>query len=258
MVERIVQVLGDFLKLFCDRPQGAVILKTLGAIPEDESIRAIAYLLIREPLATEAGKILLAAGRRAILPLMGILDISEDRQMRMRILDLLTEIGGEATDLIAKRLEDDRWYVRRNAVLLLSRVGDAATMSTLLSYLRDRDVRVRLEAVRGVTALGKEDAEEALMDVLGDKDFRFKQEVVQSLGKIGGKKAMLALTMMLDRRSLFGGGERDEVRLAAVRALGEIKDPGAEATLRRLLKDRNADIQKAAEESLEKMGVKIE
>jgi HEAT repeat protein len=68
---------------------------------------------------------------------------------------------------------------------------------------------------------------------------------------------MLALTMMLDRRSLFGGGERDEVRLAATRALGEIKDPGAEGTLRRLLKDRNPNIQDAARDSLKKIGVDV-
>ena len=257
MVERIVEALGDFLRLFSDRPQGAVLLKTLGNIPEDEALRAIAYILIRETLSGEAQKILLSSGRRAVLPLMGILDISEDRVMRMRLLDVLTQIGKEATDLIAKRLEDDRWYVRRNVCLLLARVGDQATMSVLLPCLKDRDPRVRIEAVKGISDLGKQDAEEALIDAMSDKDYQVKEEVVRNLGRVGEKKAMLALTMMLDRRSLFGGGERDEVRLAATRALGEVKDPGAEGTLRRLLKDRNPNIQDAAKESLKKIGVDV-
>jgi HEAT repeat protein len=257
MVERIVEVLGDFLRLFSDRPQGALLLKTLGNIPEDEALRAIAYILIREPLSGEAQKILLASGRRAVLPLMGILDISEDRVMRMRLLDVLTQIGKEATDLIAKRMEDDRWYVRRNVCLLLARVGDQATMSVLLPCLKDRDPRVRIEAVKGISDLGKQDAEEALIDAMSDKDYQVKEEVVRNLGRVGEKKAMLALTMMLDRRSLFGGGERDEVRLAATKALGEVKDPSAEGTLRRLLKDRNPNIQDAAKESLKKIGVDV-
>ena len=257
MVERIVEALGDFLRLFSDRPQGAVLLKTLGNIPEDEALRAIAYILIRETLSGEAQKILLASGRRAVLPLMGILDISEDRVMRMRLLDVLTQIGKEATDLIAKRLEDDRWYVRRNVCLLLARVGDQATMSMLLPCLKDRDPRVRIEAVKGISDLGKQDAEEALIDAMSDKDYQVKEEVVRNLGRVGEKKAMLALTMMLDRRSLFGGGERDEVRLAATKALGEVKDPGAEGTLRRLVKDRNPNIQDAAKESLKKIGVDV-
>ena len=257
MVERIVEALGDFLRLFSDRPQGAVLLKTLGNIPEDEALRAIAYILIREPLSGEAHKILLASGRRAVLPLMGILDISEDRVMRMRLLDVLTQIGKEATDLIAKRLEDDRWYVRRNACLLLARVGDKATMSVLLPCLKDRDPRVRIEAVKGISDLGKQDAEEALIDAMSDKGYQVKEEVIRNLGRVGEMKAMLALTMMLDRRSLFGGGERDEVRLVATRALGEVKDPGAEGTLRRLLKDRNPNIQDAAKESLKKIGVDV-
>lgn len=257
MVERIVEVMGDFLRLFSDRPQGALLLKSLANFPEDEAIRAIAFVLIREPLAGEAQKVLLACGRRAVLPLMGILDISEDRIMRMRILDILTQIGHDATDLIVKRLEDDRWYVRRNACLILARVGEHAMMSMLLPCLKDRDTRVRIEAIRGVSILGKADAEEALIDVMSDKDHQVKEEVVENLGKVGGKKAMLALTMMLDRRSLFGGGERDEVRLAAARALGKIKDAGSEGTLRRLLKDRNTELRSAAKESLAKIGVDV-
>jgi len=160
-----------------------LLLKTLGNIPEDEALRAIAYILIRETLSGEAQKILLASGRRAVLPLMGILDISEDRVMRMRLLDVLTQIGKEATDLIAKRLEDDRWYVRRNVCLLLARVGDQATMSVLLPCLKDRDPRVRIEAVKGISDLGKQDAEEALIDAMSDKDYQVKEEVVRNLGQ---------------------------------------------------------------------------
>jgi len=47
------------------------------------------------------------------------------------------------------------------------------------------------------------------------------------------------------------------VRLAATRALGEVMDPGAEGTLRRLLKDRNPNIQDAAKDSLKKIGVDV-
>jgi len=255
LVERIVKVLGDFLKLFSERPQGRLLLELLGHIPEDEAIRAIGYILIREHLAQEAQKILVASGQRSILPLMGILDISEDRIMRMRLVEVLSQVGKGATDVIGKRLEDNRWYVRRNVCLILARVGDRETMSMLLPCLKDRDVRVRIEALKGIASLGKADSEEALIETLGDKDHHVKEEVIKSLGEIGGKNAMLALTMMLDRRSLFGGGERDEVRLAAARALGTIGDKSAEGTLRRLLRDRSSVLQEAAKESLKKLGV---
>lgn len=255
LVERVVKVLGDFLKLFSERPQGRLLLNVLGNIPEDEAIRAIGYVLIREPLAQEAQKILVASGKRSILPLMGILDISEDRVMRMRLVEVLSQVGKGATDVIGKRLEDNRWYVRRNVCLILARVGDRETMGMLLPCLKDRDVRVRIEAVKGIASLGKADSEEALIETLGDKDYHVKEEVIKNLGEIGGKNAMLALTMMLDRRSLFGGGERDEVRLAAARALGMIGDKSAEGTLRRLLRDRSPVLQEAAKESLKKLGV---
>jgi HEAT repeat protein len=258
MVERVIEVTGGFLKLFSDRPQGALLLKVLGSLPEDGAIRAIAEVLTREPLAGEAQQHLLAFGSTAVLSLMGILDITEDREKRIHILDILAQIGRGSTDLIAKRLDDDRWYVRRNVCLILARMGDQTTMSYLLPELKDRDPRVRFEAVRGISALGKGLAEEILIDALADKDRRVKEEVVKSLGRFGGKKAVLALSLLLSRRSLFLRSEQEGIRLAAARAMGEIRGADAEDALRRLIQsERNPEIKQAAEQSLAKLEERV-
>lgn len=81
---------------------------------------------------------------------------SESRVYWRKVFNLLVEIGTPVLPLVPDRLDDDRWYVRRNMLALLRELPGRPEGFSALPYLDDVDPRVRAEAL----SLALEDADE--------------------------------------------------------------------------------------------------
>lgn len=68
------------------------------------------------------------------------------REGRRRVLDRLVAIEPTPVDGILRRLDDARWYVRRNMLTLLRELSSTPDGFSALSHLGDPDERVREEA----------------------------------------------------------------------------------------------------------------
>ncbi|PWB76403.1 hypothetical protein C3F09_00085, partial [candidate division GN15 bacterium] len=164
-----------------------------------------------------------------------------------------------ARDASRQELPDAKWYVVRNSIFVLGSLKDPEAVLPLRLRTSDPDIRVRREIVSALEKIGGEEAVDLLVlmaedlareiresaiaaiGVLGTADVvpllvdlakRGESETVKLigvLGKLGGQEARDFLCHLLeDEYELTaiaaGGVSKDDLRLAAVRALGTIGD----------------------------------
>jgi HEAT repeat protein len=193
-------------------------------------------------------------------------------------------------------LTDAKWYVVRNSIFVLGSIGEPDGIMALRLRLGDNDVRVRREIVSALEKIGGEEAVDCLifmaddrikeireaaiiaMSLIGTADHapllidliqRNRSEalrVVAALGKLGGDDARAFLRQLLEDDSalseLVGGDvSRDDLRVAVVKALGQIGDRDSIECLKQFrsrqsaaqkLFSKNSPVNKAIAEVLSK------
>jgi hypothetical protein len=81
-------------------------------------------------------------------PLLDVLASSENRTLRRRLIDRLAEVPHDLSAMIIARLDDPRWHVQRNMLLLLERTGRVPAGFRVAAWTAHADRRVRHEAIR--------------------------------------------------------------------------------------------------------------
>jgi len=205
--------------------------------------------------------------RNSIKPLIKLLGELKNSKTRRVLCDALSEIGKNAIELIIPFMEDRRWYLVRNITYILGRIGQEQAIPYVQKALGHEDIRVRREAIQALGIIGGQKAVGLLVKALTDDDVRIRSmaalnlgkigktaglipllEVVQSkefyrkeaaevkaffeaIGMIGSNEAISVLQQLLERKSWFGRGATDEMRMGAAHALAMIGTPEAKAIL---------------------------
>jgi hypothetical protein len=231
-------------------PVGEAFRSTAGRMSDRESIEALVASLTEVPdEAFEAVPALIEQfGPAAVRHLLDILARTENRRMRFRLLDLLAKLGPVVARDASALLSDPRWYVVRNMLLLLRRVGDSRSVLAVRRCVDHPDLRVRLEAIHTLFAFDREVPRELLRRALHDPDLRQAEAAMELAGKYVIAEAVEPIVAYLAAWDPFG--KRRAVRLKAIRALAAIGDPAALAGLGRF-RSRYALPQPALEERRE-------
>ncbi len=192
----------------------------VGALPEmqDETLALLPELLHR-------------LGPTAVRHLLGVLAETDNRRLRHLLLDLLARLGPAVVRDATALLADSRWYVVRNMLLLLRRVGDPGSVPAVRKCADHSDLRVRLEAIRNLFAFDPGVPRELLRRALTHPDPRQAEAAMELAGEHGIAEAVEPIVAYLQAGDLFG--RRRGVRLKAIRALAAIGDPAALAGLSR-------------------------
>ncbi len=202
-----------------DRLAGTEPISSIGLILSDLSEESLA--LVRALVER--------LGPTAVRNLVGLLAEAEDRAQRHRLLTLLASLGSLVVLDATARLGDPRWYVVRNMLLLLRRVGDPGSVSAVRRCAEHPDLRVRIEAIRNLFAFDQELPRELLRKALAHSDPRLAEAAIELAGEHAIAESAEPLADLLVPWDPFGS--RRSVRLKAIRALGTIGDP---RTLERL------------------------
>ncbi len=219
---------------------------------------------------------------RVLHLLMQRLTVEEDGQCRRYLTDVLRHQTPAAIPEMAPYLNDKRWYVVRNAALVLGEIRHPGALPPLVKLLGHRDLRVRRESLRAVTKIGGKQAEKILVRVveMGDpelekqallslgalkdpetvpfllklalrpdplgKETEQKVEAIRALGKIGSTDATEGLLSLLNQVKFWGRGRYDTVRAAAASALGDIGDSRAVSALETASRKNSEEVSRAA------------
>jgi hypothetical protein len=181
--------------------------------------RTIARLVAREPLDLESLDELvplMPADGYAVL--LDALAASPNRATRRKLLDRIAQANVDISTLVASRLDDERWYVQRNMLLLLERLRRVPPGFSALPWTQHADDRVRYQAIR-LQLMIPEEREAALYAALEDSDERIIRVGLLALQE-DFDFALVAPVAQLatDQR------REDELRVHAVRALAQSRE----------------------------------
>jgi hypothetical protein len=229
---------------------------------------------------------LLLLQRNAIQPLIKLLGELKNSKTRRVLCDALSEIGKNAIESIGPFIDDRRWYLARNIVYILGRIGKEQSFPYLQKTFNHDEIRVRREVVQALGLIGGPKALGILIKALNDQDVRIRSmaainlgkvgkiaglapllEVVQSkefqkkepaeikaffdaIGMVGSNEAIDVLQTLLERKGWFGRGRVDEIRIGAANALAMIGTPEAKAILESGKDSKDESIRNACLQAL--------
>ena len=153
--------------------------------------------------------------------LLDVLASSRSRMTRRKLLDRLATTTLDVVPLVASRLEDDRWYVQRNMLLLLARVGRVPEAFPLARWTGHVDARLRAEAVRLQMSL-RGQRELALKAAFSDADPRVVRVGIAAVQQGCPPRVLPFLARLAQVEQV-----PQDLRLLAVQALGNTRDQGA-------------------------------
>ncbi len=197
-----------------------------------------------------------------------------------------------------RELPDEAWFIVRNAVTVLGSLKDPEACKALGQRISHEDFRVRRAIVSALETIATEECADLLLLMAEDVDSEIRESsiialgiigvpdittelielvsrsntdivnVINTLGKIGGPEASDFLKKLLEDNHFIaeyasGKSSRDDIRLAAIRALGNIGGEESRDTLMNFRKNLSktskillggSKLDKAASEAISKFG----
>ncbi|MDA8079774.1 MAG: HEAT repeat domain-containing protein [Nitrospiraceae bacterium] len=127
--------------------------------------------------------------KNAIVPFMKILGELKSIHARKLVIDALILLGTKDIVTLARGLNDSRWYVVRNIIYILRKIGDKRAVDYLLKTVRHGDIRVKKEVIRALGELGGGGVLQALRECLDDADGQVRSAALKALGNISSEAA---------------------------------------------------------------------
>jgi HEAT repeats len=117
---------------------------------------------------------------------------------RKSIIDALIILGKKDMQTLSKGLYDNRWYVVRNIIYILRKIGDKRAVEHLLKTIRHGDARVRKEVIKALGELGGREGIQTLRECLDDPEVQARIASAKAFGNIG---SAVAKKIMMDKVS---------------------------------------------------------
>lgn len=285
----VSSIVSFFAEEVNNTAKAKIVIPHLAEFKTKEAINVLLSLLWEKDLREIVVEKVDEFGEESIPYLMDLLKDSEDKAVRFSLLKMIESIGKAAVDIVKKYLGDERWYVRRNAVLILGSVGDKEIVDDIFA-LKDDHEKVQIEIVRNLRHILNEEAETYLLSFLDSnypevqkyaisilgpiisdegvtalnkrlvlKKFpkedgtEIKKEICSILADKGNSQSVEALMQIIDAKRVFGVPEfPEDLRFEAVKAVAEIGGVRSEKFLKTLSRDRSKKIRTFVEEKLSK------
>jgi HEAT repeat protein len=134
-------------------------------------------------------------------------------------------------------------------------IGGQKANGLLVRALNDPDVRIRCMAAINLGKAGKAAGLIPLLEVMQSREFHKKEGAeirafFEAVGMAGSNESIPVLQQLLERKSLFGRGKKDEIRLGAASALAMIGTPEARAVLELGKDSKDESIREACLQAL--------
>lgn len=160
-----------------------------------EMVRLIGDMLDEEPGIEDAvfQEYVSFLSKDAIPQFMTILGELKTIKARKSVVNALVFLGKKDISTLVRGLADSRWYVVRNIIFILRRIGDPRALGYLLRAVGHSDPRVRKEMLRTLGEIGGQKAAVAVRDCLDDPEPFVRTTAARALGTIGSDYAKKVL-----------------------------------------------------------------
>lgn len=119
------------------------------------------------------------------------------KKARLTICDYLARRGADHISIIANGIRDKRWYVVRNTVMILGKIGGEQVINFFAASAGHSDHRVRTETFRALERMKSDRAIDLLTGFLSDGDPAIREMALTSLGRMGGRRPFEAIANII-------------------------------------------------------------
>lgn len=251
---RLVRFMDQLLKQGGTLPeQRQLLCGALAGILDEATVHALQETLDGSETVSheELVELLQIFGLPSLHAICELLACVQKLKLRKVIVEVLVDLGRENPAVFVPFLNDPRWYLVRNMVLVLSllgtpvalqmiaglishkeqrvrrevlgfleRSGDLKAKSYLVKFLRDESGALRIRALQIMARERLRFALNPIMALIGAGDFQDKgldekKAVYEALGELGGEQVLPVFRDMLLKRYWFHkAGEKEAVTLA--------------------------------------------
>ncbi|MCP2520905.1 HEAT repeat domain-containing protein, partial [SCandidatus Aminicenantes bacterium Aminicenantia_JdfR_composite] len=173
----------------------------------------------------EIKETILQFGRKGINFLIDLLSKEEDKFTRSLLVDLLAEFGPQAIDIIEKKLDDPKWYVIRNMILILRKMGNKTLLPKIQSLCNHPEPRVKIEALKSLLYFQEPSGINYLIKFLNSEDKFIRNSALSLAGAFRVREVVNFLLQNL--KNLKMNRKDFEHKLKIIQVLGLIGDPRA-------------------------------
>jgi HEAT repeat protein len=234
-------------------------------------------------------KYLSLLSRNTIPHLVDMLGELENFATRSMVCTVLENWGEKSIEFLSKGVYDRRWYVVRNIVGVLGRIGSPLAIPYLKKTIEHEDLRVRKQTLEALSRIKGEEVTSILLGILDDpeeklrvraarflgerpsqeafefisnlvirKDFRDKNQeekkiLLEALAHIGKDKAVDLLKKLILKRAWFKKEKQKESSYLALKALASVNTSSSLEALKELSSSGNRKTSQQANLLLEKL-----
>jgi HEAT repeat protein len=177
--------------------------------------------------------ILVTLGDRAIPLVLEALAEEENLAVRKRLLEAVARQGDRAIPHLLPLLDDPRWFVVRNAVFVLRRLGYRDMLPRLKAALATAPPQVAAEALKAMVAFQDPDWLRLLQRQIDSPDERTQLAALNVASRIRHPQVVRALVERL-RQRLSARVREEPATIELIRALGRLRDGAALAVLQQV------------------------
>jgi HEAT repeat protein len=271
-----------------------LIIKCITEIRDENYLQELVSLLWDPGTFAEArGALITMADVSAALLIQTLRD-TEDRSVRMKIIDVLIRIGEKVIPNIEVLLNDDEWYVRRNGIYILGEIKVDKAIDKVGRLIDDEVEQVQLAVVECLHKIGGEKEKGYLLKALNgkhrnvilaameylDKDDvvqkiselkpwlksrkgipdkkeeGFRGKVIEILGRFGDDSVIASLLGVLNEKPLFKGDLLKPTKFAALNALAKIGTKKAMEALHEATSHKDQFVASVARDIEARFGVR--
>lgn len=188
-------------------------------------------------------------GPQGILFLLDALLENSRRAERIRLLKILTGVGGQLSPLLLARLQEPMpWYGKRNLIRLLGATGDEKDISAVQGFLVHEDLRVQSEALSCIYKLSGQKKKEYLLEALPGISEKLKFQVVQALASVVDEEVVGVLVELLQDEKYFSADIKTTLLVSICDTLGRSGSAQAQKGLQQLAGQGNVRPKNMAKE----------
>ncbi len=175
----------------------------------------------------------------------------ESQTVRRFMISLISYLNEKAIPEVLKRLDDERWFVKRNMFFILNECNATYDLQKVRVHCNNSNPKIRFEAIKCLLKANDKYGVELLKKDLNSKNINSIKKAAVLSGAFSVIEAVPDLINLLEKRTLTGMDFEDKVPV--VRALGQIGDDRALNTLKKILSAKSLVLKRSLEKLKEEI-----
>lgn len=234
------QVSKDIINFFSEeinvKEKRLFVLRGLWNIRTTESLNLILSLVWEDVPVEEIKNSLIKLNMDIVKDLFEMLIECDDKDVRLKLIEIICAFGKKASDYALIKIKDDRWYVRRNMYIILRTIGDKSIL-THIKNLKEEDHRVKEEMLKTIYHLGGTEEEQFILNFIFDSDYSV---AIEALKMIKNMITPRSLPKIMQRFfvNIFPLPMENNIRIILLDILNELRDPRSFETLKRIVTEK--------------------